>query len=109
MIYMEDAIRATLLIMDAPTSAIQIRSSYNVAGISFNPEDEAKAIRKVIPEFQLTYTALDSRQQIADSWPDSIDDSQATNDWGWRREYDLTRMTADMLEKLSKHPELSHA
>lgn len=109
MIYMEDAIRATLLIMDAPTSAIQIRSSYNVAGISFNPEDEAKAIRKVIPEFQLTYTALDSRQQIADSWPDSIDDSQATNDWGWRRQYDLTRMTADMLEKLSKHPELSHA
>ena len=109
MIYMEDAIRATLLLMDAPVAAIQIRSSYNVAGISFTPEEEALSISTHIPEFTLTYNSADSRQQIADSWPDSIDDSQATNDWGWRPAFDLKKITETMLHELSAHPESVHA
>lgn len=109
MIYMDDAIRATLLLMDAPYSNIQVRSSYNVAGISFSPEEELIAIKKLKPEFAVQYTTADSRQQIADSWPDSIDDSQATNDWGWRPAYNLKKMTAAMIEQLEAHPEIVNA
>ena len=79
---------------------ISIRSSYNFAGLSFTPEVLASEIRKHIPEFKLSYTANDPRQQIADSWPRSIDDQVARNDWGWKPEFNLAKMTADMLTNL---------
>jgi len=100
MMYMDDAIRGTIELMDAEASKISIRSSYNFAGVSFTPEVLAAEIRKHIPDFALTYKDNDPRQLIADSWPRSIDDSYARNDWGWQPEFDLTKMTADMLKNL---------
>jgi nucleoside-diphosphate-sugar epimerase len=102
MMYMEDAIRATISLMDAPAEQIKIRSSYNLAGISFKPTQLAEEIKKHIPTFQISYTDTDPRQAIADSWPKSIDDSSAQQDWGWKLEYDLPKMTADMLENLKR-------
>jgi nucleoside-diphosphate-sugar epimerase len=102
MMYMEDAIRATISLMDAPAEQIKIRSSYNLAGISFTPTQLADEIKKHIPAFEMGYVATDPRQAIADSWPKSIDDSSAQQDWGWKLEYDLPKMTADMLENLKK-------
>ncbi len=99
MMYMDDAIRATLQLMEAPAEQISIRSSYNLAGISFTPEQLAAAIQQHLPEFTLTCRP-DSRQAIADSWPQSIDDSQAQQDWHWQPEYDLPGMTSAMLENL---------
>jgi nucleoside-diphosphate-sugar epimerase len=96
MIYMPDALRATLELMDAPAEKISIRTSYNLSSMSFSPKEIAEAIRKHIPDFEIQY-APDFRQAIADSWPDSIDDSQARQDWNWKPEYDLDRMTADMI------------
>jgi nucleoside-diphosphate-sugar epimerase len=100
MMYMDDAIRGTIELMDAEASKISIRSSYNFAGVSFTPEVLAAEIRKHIPDFALTYKDNDPRQLIADSWPRSIDDSYARNDWGWQPEFDLTKMTVDMLKNL---------
>lgn len=100
MMYMNDAIRATLSLMDAPAEQISIRSSYNLAGISFTPEQIAAEIKKTLPDFEMGYVESDPRQAIADSWPKSIDDSYAQKDWGWQLEYDLPKMTADMLENL---------
>ena len=100
MMYMDDAIRGTIELMDAEASKISIRSSYNFAGVSFTPEILAAEIRKHIPEFSLTYTDHDPRQAIADSWPQSIDDTTAQQDWGWKINYDLAAMTADMLKNL---------
>lgn len=102
MMYMEDAIRATITLMDAPAEDIKIRSSYNLAGISFTPTQLAEEIKKHIPAFEMGYVDTDPRQAIADSWPKSIDDSHAQQDWGWKLEYDLPKMTADMLENLKK-------
>jgi len=102
MMYMDDAIRGTIELMDAPSDRISIRSSYNFTGVSFTPEILAAEIRKHIPDFTLTYTDNDPRQQIANSWPRSIDDSYARNDWGWKPEFDLAKMTADMLKNLQK-------
>ncbi|MDN3583622.1 NAD-dependent epimerase/dehydratase family protein [Mucilaginibacter flavus] len=102
MMYMEDAIRATINLMDAPAEQIKIRSSYNLAGISFTPAQLADEIKKHIPSFEMGYVNTDPRQAIADSWPKSIDDSSARQDWGWKLEYDLPKMTADMLENLKK-------
>jgi nucleoside-diphosphate-sugar epimerase len=102
MMYMDDAIRGTIELMDAPADSIAIRSSYNFTGVSFTPEILAAEIRKHIPNFTLTYTDNDPRQLIADSWPRSIDDSFAKNDWGWKPEFDLAKMTADMLKNLRK-------
>lgn len=99
MMYMPDAIRATIELMEAPAEKVKIRSSYNVAGISFNPEQIAASIRKHIPEFTITYKP-DFRQAIADSWPQSINDERATQDWGWKLEYDLDAMTQVMLDNL---------
>ena len=99
MMYMEDAIRATISIMEAPAEKIKIRSSYNLAAISFTPREIADEIRKHIPEFEISYNP-DFRQQIADSWPGSIDDSRAREDWGWKHEYGLEEMTRTMLENL---------
>ena len=99
MMYMPDAIRATIELMEAPKDKITIRTSYNVAAISFSPAEIAAEIKKHIPEFQINYKP-DYRQAIANSWPQSIDDSVARKDWGWKPEYDLTAMTRDMLENL---------
>lgn len=104
MMYMPDAIRATLELMHADEEKISIRSSYNVTGMSFSPIELGDEIRKHLPHFELDY-APDFRQAIADSWPQSIDDSQARQDWGWKPAYDLGRMTADMLKHMIK----SHA
>lgn len=100
MMYMPDAIRATIELMEAPSEKIKIRTSYNISGMSFSPEQIAAEIKKHIPGFTIDY-APDYRQTIADSWPGSIDDSVARNDWGWKPEYDLPKMTKDMLENLS--------
>lgn len=102
MMYMDDAIRGTIELMDAPADQISIRSSYNFTGMSFTPETLADEIKKHIPEFKLSYTEYDQRQAIADSWPKSIDDSKATTDWGWKPDFDLSRMTAEMLNNLRK-------
>ncbi len=101
MMYMEDAIRATIEIMQADAEAIKIRSSYNLAGISFTPAEIAAEITKHIPDFTITYKP-DFRQKIADSWPASIDDSCARSDWGWKHEYDMSAMTQVMLDNLRK-------
>lgn len=96
MMYMPDAIRATIELMDAPADQIRIRSSYNVAGLSFNPHELAEAIRMQLPQFEITYQP-DSRQQIADSWPHSLDDTHARADWGWHARIGLTDLVTDML------------
>jgi nucleoside-diphosphate-sugar epimerase len=100
MMYMPDAIRATIELMEADASKVQVRSSYNISSMSFSPKEVAAAIETEIPGFAIDYKP-DSRQQIADSWPRSIDDSEAQKDWGWKPEYDLQRMTKDMLENLA--------
>lgn len=100
MLYMEDAIRGTLELMDTPEEQLTIRSSYNLAGISFTPKMIAEEIKKILPNFTITYAAHDPRQAIADSWPASIDDSSARKDWGWMPKFDLTEMTADMIQNL---------
>lgn len=101
MMMMEDAIRATIEIMEAPAEKIRIRSSYNLAGMSFTPAELGEAIRRHIPEFALSYRP-DYRQQLADSWPRSIDDSRARLDWGWAPLFDLEKLTARMLEEIRK-------
>jgi nucleoside-diphosphate-sugar epimerase len=99
MMYMPDAIRATIELMEAPKEKITIRSSYNLSAMSFSPKEIGQSITKHIPEFQLTYKT-DFRQQIANSWPMSVDDSKAQADWGWKPHYDLDMMTEDMLHNL---------
>ena len=99
MMYMPDAIRATIELMEAPASAISIRTSYNLSGMSFSPKEIAAEIKNHIPEFIVSYKP-DYRQQIANSWPQSIDDTVARNDWGWMEEYDLAAMTKDMIKNL---------
>ncbi|WP_282786773.1 L-threonine 3-dehydrogenase [Flavobacterium croceum] len=101
MMYMEDAIRATVEIMQAELEQVKIRSSYNLSGISFTPSEIAKSIQNYIPDFTISYKP-DFRQKIADSWPASIDDSCARQDWGWKHKYDLDSMTKIMLENLKK-------
>lgn len=96
MMYMEDAIRATIELMHAPKEQVKIRSSYNLAGISFTPETLAAEIKKHLPEFKMSYQP-DFRQKIADSWPNSIDDSHAKNDWGWQEKFGLQEMVQEML------------
>lgn len=101
MMHMEDAIRATLEIMHAPSEQIKIRGAYNLSGISFSPKDIAAEIKKHIPDFTITYKP-DFRQAIADSWPKSIDDQEARKDWGWKEKYDLPKLVENMLENLKK-------
>lgn len=96
MMFMEDAIRATIELMEAPKEQVKIRSSYNLAGISFTPAELARAIQKHLPDFTIQY-APDFRQAIADSWPNSIDDSRAKADWGWQEKFDLDAMVTEML------------
>ena len=100
MLYMPDALKATLDIMHAPAEQIKIRSSYNLAGMSFSPAEITAAIQQYIPNFKTEYNP-DSRQAIADSWPNSIDDTEARKDWGWKPDFDLDKMTKDMLVNLA--------
>lgn len=99
MMYMDDAINATIQLMQADTDKIKTRTSYNLAAISFTPKEIASEIKKYIPEFTITYKP-DFRQAIADSWPQIIDDSHARNDWGWQHKFDLASMTNDIITNL---------
>lgn len=101
MMYMPDAIRATIELMETSIENISVRTSYNISGMSFSPEEIAEEIKKHIPDFIINYTP-DYRQQIADSWPQSIDDSKAQTDWGWKPKFDLPAMTKDMIQNLKK-------
>ncbi len=101
MMYMPDAIRATIELMEAPAEKISVRTSYNVSSMSFSPKEISAEIKKHIPGFDISYKP-DYRQNIANSWPQSIDDSVARKDWGWMEEYDLSKMTKDMLDNLEK-------
>jgi nucleoside-diphosphate-sugar epimerase len=102
MCYMDDAIRATIELMEAPADRLTVRTSYNLAGMSFTPAEIAASIRTEIPGFEIRYEP-DFRQAIADSWPGAIDDAAARRDWGWKPAYDLEGMTTDMLLHLRQH------
>lgn len=101
MMFMDDAIKATLQLMEAESESIKVRSAYNLSSMSFNPSEIAKSIQNHIPDFKIDYDP-DFRQAIADSWPSSIDDSEAQKDWDWKPEFDLDRTTDTMLENLKK-------
>ena len=101
MMFMEDAIDATVKIMSAPVEAIKIRSSYNLSAISFTPKDVAQSIKKQLPDFTISYEP-DFRQDIADSWPKSIDDTEARHDWNWKHQFSLDDITNEMLTNLKK-------
>jgi len=98
---MPDAIRATIELMEAPVEQVKIRSSYNLAGINFTPKQIAAEVSKHFPNFEMSYKP-DFRQKIANSWPQSIDDSFAQKDWGWELKYNLEKMTTDMIINLKK-------
>jgi nucleoside-diphosphate-sugar epimerase len=99
MMYMDDAIRGTIELMEAPEAEIKSRMAYNLSAMSFSPKEIAASISRHIPDFKIDY-APDFRQQIADSWPQSIDDSAARADWKWQHQFDLDKMTDVMLENL---------
>ncbi|MFT7344004.1 MAG: nucleoside-diphosphate-sugar epimerase [Lentimonas sp.] len=99
MMFMEDAIRATIDLMEAPIEQVKIRSAYNISGCDFTPKELAEEIKTIIPDFKIDYIP-DFRQKIADSWPDSIDDSHAQNDWGWKVRFDTKSMVNEMLDKV---------
>lgn len=101
MMHIEDAVRATLELMSVPANKIKIRSSYNLSGISFSPQQLANKIKERIPDFRIDYEP-DFRQAIADSWPQSIDDSNARQDWGWQHYYDLDKLVENMYENIRK-------
>lgn len=101
MIYMDDVIRATLELMEAPKDNIKIRTSYNLSGLSFTPEELFLSIKKILPNFKINYKP-DFRQEIADSWPMNIDDSNAKKDWNWKPNYDLDKITQIMITELKK-------
>lgn len=107
LIYMPDAIRAMIELMDAPAAQIRIRSAYNVAGISFNPRELAQAIQLHLPQFGISYQP-DHRQAIADSWPRSVDDSHARADWGWQTAIGLQQLVEDMLANIKAAPRALH-
>ena len=101
MMFMNDAVRSTIELMQSPIENMNTRTSYNLAGMSFSPNEIYKEIKKSYPSFKIEYN-IDSRQTIADKWPKSIDDNEARNDWGWKPKYNLTTMTSIMLEKLKE-------
>lgn len=101
MMYIDDAVKATIDLMEAESSQITIRNSYNLTAISFKAEELAQELKKHIPDLKVTYKP-DARQKIADSWPMTIDDSDARKDWGWKHDFDLSRMTEDMVINLKK-------
>ena len=99
MMYMEDAIRATIDLMEAPIESVKIRSSYNISGISFTPEDIYNSIKSIVPTFKIEYNP-DFRQKIANSWPKSIEDTEAERDWGWKAEFNLSKTVKIMLDNI---------
>ena len=101
MMYMTDAIKATFKIMQADSDKIKIRSSYNIAGCSFSPEELANEIQSYIPDFKISYNK-DYRQEIADSWPDSLEDSLAKEHWGWQAQYNMQELVKEMIENLNE-------
>lgn len=101
MMYMPDALKAAIDVMEADPSRLKHRNAFNVTAMSFAPEHIAEAIKKYVPDFEMDYDIDPVRQEIADSWPDSIDDTAARKEWGWRPEYDLDAMVKDMLDALS--------
>lgn len=101
MMYMDDAVKATIDLMQADKDKVKIRSSYNISAISFSPKEIAASVKNALPDFTISYNP-DFRQKIADSWPDSIDDSAARNDWGWSHSYDLDKMTKTILKGLKE-------
>jgi nucleoside-diphosphate-sugar epimerase len=101
MMFMDDAVRATINLMEANTDKINIRSSYNLAGISFTPKQIAESIQKLIPDFSINYNP-DFREEIANTWPQSIDDSQAREDWNWHHDFTLEDITTEMLKQIGK-------
>ena len=101
MMYMTDAIKATLKIMQTDSDQIKIRSSYNIAGCSFSPEELANEIQSYIPDFKISYHK-DYRQEIADSWPDTLEDSLAKDHWGWQAKYNMQKLVKEMIENLNK-------
>jgi nucleoside-diphosphate-sugar epimerase len=105
MIYMSDAIDATVRLMEAPAEKITVRTGYNLSGMSFSPKEIYESILKLIPEFEISYKP-DYRQAIAESWPRQIDDSKARADWGWRPAYALDKMTEEMIIELRKKYEI---
>ncbi|RQP14752.1 MAG: NAD-dependent epimerase/dehydratase family protein [Parapedobacter sp.] len=106
MLYMDDAIRGTLALMDAPAEDLSIRSSYNLTGVSFTPAMLADEIRKHLPGFIITYEENDPRQAIADTWPNSIDDTEAQREWGWKPRFNLSEITTDMLTNLKEKTQI---
>lgn len=103
--YMDDAVRATVQLMDADADKIKVRTSYNLAAISFTAKQLEEEVRKLIPELEVTYKP-DHRQKTADSWPMSIDDSEARKDWGWKHQVDLPSLAKIMIQNLKAHPKL---
>ena len=101
MMYMHDAVKATIDLMEAPAEKVKVRTSYNISAVSFCPAQIASTIKKHIPDFSISYKS-DFRQTIADSWPKSIDDASARNDWGWKHLFGLEEMTADIIKNLIK-------
>lgn len=102
MMYMPDALKACINIMEADPDKLVHRNSFNVTAMSFDPEILYAAIKEILPDFKMVYHVDSVRQAIAESWPDCLDDSCARNEWGWNPSYDLKSMTADMIDKLSK-------
>jgi nucleoside-diphosphate-sugar epimerase len=100
MMYMPDATRAAIEVMEADPHKLIHRNCFNVAAMSFDPEEIAASVRKVMPNFTMTYDIDEVRQAIANSWPDNMDDSAAREEWGWKHEYNLEKMTDDMLSVL---------
>jgi nucleoside-diphosphate-sugar epimerase len=103
MIYMDDAIRGTIELMEAPAEMVKIRTSYNLAGMDFTPAEIAQSISLHFPKFRISYNPDPLRQAIAESWPESIDDSAAREDWGWEPKFDLATMTTDMISNLERY------
>lgn len=100
MMYMPDGLRAAIEIMEADPSKLKHRNSFNIASMSFEPEIIYNKIKEYIPDFKMVYKVDPLRQAIAESWPNSLDDTCAREEWGWKPEYDLDAMTRDMIEKL---------
>jgi nucleoside-diphosphate-sugar epimerase len=108
MMYIDDAIKGTIDLMEAPAENINVRTSYNFGAINFTPEELVSEIKKLYPDFSCTYDPDPVKQAIAESWPESIDDSQARTDWGWKPEIDLTKMTKVMIEGLKRKLAISN-
>lgn len=101
MMYMPDALKAVIMLMEADGSKLRYRNAYNIAAMNFTPSEQAQIIKKFLPDFTIHYDIDEEKQRIADSWPNSLDDSPARKDWGWNPEYNLEKMSWDMLNRIS--------